>query len=145
MEGFSIHAYVHELVAATHPLSEDEKAYVVTHWLEPTTPLSVAHELARTVTGDRVIELGAGIGRVSWACRQRYGRWIGQPAREIVCVEPDARLVDVGRRVLPDATWICGDVADATGLGSFGTAIVGVEDVEVARGLARQLIVRPST
>ncbi len=48
-----------------------------------------------------------------------------QGTRELVCVENNPTYVAVGRRVLPEATWICADILDlpSLGLGRFDCAI----------------------
>ncbi|MEU6719794.1 hypothetical protein ABZ897_50780 [Nonomuraea sp. NPDC046802] len=42
-----------------------------------------------------------------------------------MCVEKNPHYVAVGQRLLPEATWICGDVFDvlSMGLGRFDTAL----------------------
>lgn len=78
------------------------------------------------VPGDRIIDLCAGIGRLAWHARDYWNRrWEHLPPREIVCVEKNPEYVKVGRRILPEAQWICADVLDVPGmnLGSFDCAI----------------------
>ncbi|MGW2113733.1 methyltransferase [Streptomyces zhihengii] len=83
-------------------------------------------DLSIEVAGDRVIDLCAGIGRLAYGCRDLWGRrWNDEPARQFVCVEKNPDYVKVGRKVLPEAEWVCGDVLDVPnmGLGRFDTAI----------------------
>ncbi|GAA3173267.1 hypothetical protein [Nonomuraea salmonea] len=73
-----------------------------------------------------MIDLCAGTGRLAWWARDKWLRRAnGEPPRELVCVERNRLYVEVGRRVLPEATWICGDVFDVPGmgLGRFDCAI----------------------
>lgn len=134
------HAVAHrracELVDLDRDLSEDEKWFVLEHFHESQTtlhsldgafftPLGLARDLAIEVSGDRIIDLCAGIGRLAWACRDPLRRLNNEPARELVCVERNPDYVRVGRKILPHATWIRADVFDvaAMGLDRFDCAI----------------------
>ncbi|MGF2209002.1 methyltransferase [Streptomyces albidoflavus] len=124
-----------ELAALDRDLTEDEQEFVLDHFREAATathgldgayftPPGLARALSIEVSGDRIIDLCAGIGRLAWSCRDHWGRrWNGQPAREIVCVERNPEYVRIGRKVLPEATWICADIFDLPDLGHFDTAI----------------------
>jgi hypothetical protein len=116
-------------------LTDDEREFVLTNWHEGATninsaagafftPLGLALDLTIEVSGcRRIIDLCAGIGCLALACHWRNG-W-GDPPREIVCVEKNPAYVEVGRKILPEATWICADVFDvpSLGLGRFDAAI----------------------
>jgi hypothetical protein len=126
-----------ELVALQRPLDEEEQMFVLEHWRESSTavsslegafftPLDLARDFALQVWRRRIIDLCAGTGRLSWACRSRFVHdWERPPTPEFVCVEKNPAYVAVGRRVLPEATWICADICDLAhmDLGAFGTAI----------------------
>jgi hypothetical protein len=129
-----------ELVALDRDLTEDEKDIVLRYWQESSnvtnsldgayfTPETLAYELQFHVHGDRVIDLCAGIGTLAYCNRALWERRPGnsqhKPPREFVCVEKNPAYVEVGRKLLPEATWICGDILDVPGmsLGSFDTAI----------------------
>lgn len=115
-------------------LTEDDKWYVLEHWQESATnlnnlagayftPLGLARDL-NIIAGNenrRVIDLCAGIGTLAFFAT--LGPWIhGQP--ELVCVEKNPDYAAVGRKLLPDATWIVGDVFDLPDdLGLFDCAI----------------------
>lgn len=80
----------------------------------------------------RVIDLCAGIGVLSWALLLGEMNYLAtdSPLRgdvtELVCIEQNQHFVDIGRRLLPQATWICGSVFDkelVTSLGEFDSAI----------------------
>ena len=118
-------------------LSEDEREFVVENWQESAThinsaagafftPLDLAVSFSVEVSGGladnaRLIDLCAGIGVLSLACMW-HNRSPG--FREIVCVEKNPDYVAVGRKVLPEARWICGDVFDLPAdLGHFEFAI----------------------
>lgn len=136
-EAAKAHEKAAALVALDRDLTEDEKDYVLDNWQEAATathnldgafftPEGLARDLAIEVAGDRIIDLCAGIGRLAYSCRDYWGRrWNNQPAREIVCVEKNPVYVTVGRKILPEATWICADILElpTMDLGRFDTAI----------------------
>ncbi|GAA1623734.1 hypothetical protein GCM10009733_020470 [Nonomuraea maheshkhaliensis] len=132
------HRKADELVTSSTPLSSAEVEFVLTHWQEASnitnpldsaffTPLPLAKELGLHVQGARVIDLCAGIGSLAWGYRCRYvNDWeLDKPPLELVCVEKNPDYVAVGQRLLPDATWILGDVFDVLtmGLGQFDAAL----------------------
>lgn len=125
------------LVELARDLTEAEKDFVLENWQEAATathnldgafftPEGLARDLSIEVAGDRIIDLCAGIGRLAYGCRDLWGRrWNKQAARQIVCIEKNPDYVKVGKKILPEAEWICGDVLDVPGmdLGRFDTAI----------------------
>ncbi|MBF6540717.1 methyltransferase [Nocardia farcinica] len=130
-----LHAEALALVDLDRDLTEDEKSFVLDNFQEMSTaansthgafftPAGLAQDFSVELTGlfGRFIDLGAGIGRLSHGCRNR---WAGDPEREFVCVERNPDYVRVGRKILPEATWICGDILDVPdmGLGWFDVAI----------------------
>ncbi len=139
------HAKAARLVALTRDLTEEEKEFVLHNWQEDGTtraldgafftPADMAQTFSIEVAGDRIIDLCAGIGRLSWGCRDRLRSWNGQPPREFVCVEKNPAYVEVGRKILPEATWICADVLDVPNmdLGRFDTAIANPPFGRIAR------------
>lgn len=130
------HQQAEDLLAVDRPLAEDEKQFFLDHWQESSTsrnaldgafftPRGLARDLSIEVVGERIVDLGAGIGHLAFACRRLFARrWNGEPRRELVCIERNPRYVEVGRKVVPEATWICADLFDLPeGLGVFDTAI----------------------
>ncbi|MFF4121355.1 methyltransferase [Streptomyces sp. NPDC001714] len=131
------HNRARELVDSERVLTQEEREFVLDHFHESAnmgrtldgaffTPAELAGELHHVIPGDRIIDLCAGIGRLAWHARDYWNRrWERLPPREIVCVEQNPEYVRVGRRVLPEATWICADVLDVPGmdLGPFDCAI----------------------
>lgn len=107
-------AEVERLVALDRRLKDDEREYVLDHYQEGATQNNTAigafftpQRLARDLNvevGDcrTIVDLCAGIGSLAFACEER--------AERIVCVESSAEYVRVGRKVMPDATWIHADV-----------------------------------
>lgn len=131
------HAQACELVDLDRELTDDERDFVLDHWLASSTthsasdrafftPAGLARDMSIEVTGDRIIDLCAGTGRLAYHARDLWGRWPG-PGREFVCVERNPEYVRVGRRVLPEARWICADVLDLPSmldeLGTFDSAL----------------------
>ncbi|VFA96356.1 methyltransferase [Nocardia cyriacigeorgica] len=109
------------LVQLRRELREDEKLFVLANFQESShsgqsaegaffTPAGLARDMSIEVVGPRLIDLGAGIGRLGFACRDLWGRTNGEPDRELVCVERNPVFVQVGRKVLPEARWLCGDL-----------------------------------
>ncbi|MGV9934131.1 methyltransferase [Streptomyces olivaceoviridis] len=126
-----------ELVDSDSELTETEREFVLDHFHESAhtgrtldgaffTPAELAGELHLVIPGNRIIDLCAGIGRLAWHARDLVTRHFEHlPPREIVCMEKNPEYVRVGRRILPEATWICADVLDVPGmnLGPFDCAI----------------------
>jgi hypothetical protein len=114
-------------------LTEDDKYFVLENWQESAkhintiagaffTPVELARSFSIEVCGNRVIDLCAGIGGLSFAYRQKC-LW-GSVRPEIICIEQNPDYVAVGRKILPEATWIVGDVFSLpAGLGRFDCAI----------------------
>ena len=118
-------------------LTEDDKEFVFNNYHEGAThvngelgafftPLALAYDAALELGYDysdkthRVIDLCAGIGVLAYATLRRY------PKAKLVCVELNPEYVKVGRKLVPQAEWICGDVTDSAlmeSLGRFDAAI----------------------
>ena len=60
----------------------------------------------------RILDLCSGVGMLSFA----YYHYSGYDTRnvEIVCVELEPEYVEVGKRILPEATWIQGSIMDTS-------------------------------
>ncbi|WP_216892195.1 methyltransferase [Nocardia alni] len=125
------------LVDLARDLSEDEKQFVLEHYQESMhldqgtdgmffIPSALARAMAIHVVGTRIIDLGAGIGHLGFACRNLFGhRHNGDPTPDLVCVEANPDLVRVGMKIVPEAVWVCADMFElpARGLRQFDTAI----------------------
>lgn len=84
------------------------------------TPPLLAFHLAQEVGGRRIIDLGAGIGRLAFAI---YRSAPAEAKPEIVCVERNPDYLAVGRAVLPEAAWVEADVFDLPELGQFDCVV----------------------
>ncbi|MBR0884457.1 MULTISPECIES: hypothetical protein [Bradyrhizobium] len=106
-------------------LSYDERVFVLDNWHEGAnhistsagaffTPTGLARDFAIDACGGRTIDLCAGIGMLAFHVfwRAHYARERDEPPKEIVCIECNPAYVEVGRKVLPEARWICADVLD---------------------------------
>lgn len=114
-----------DLVHSDRALSYEEKEFVLENYHESQgqlntlagaffTPRGLARDFSIEVGGKNIVDLCAGIGGLSFAC--------AAPGRHITCVEQCDEYVQVGKRILPDAEWILGDVFSAS-LGWYETAI----------------------
>jgi len=115
-------------------LTQDDKEFVLRNWHEGAThvnsmagafftPLDLAYDFAIEVTDGRVIDLCAGIGMLSYATLHR--QYLSKERLHLTCVEINADYIEVGRKILPEATWIQASVFDVfdMGLGRFDCAI----------------------
>lgn len=116
-------------------LSDDEKGFVFQNFREDAqhingkagaffTPLRLARDLAihipcrygKTV---KVVDLCAGIGVLGYAAHEGTG--MGSNYRtDVTCIEINPDYVEVGKKLFPEATWICGDALDTALLESLG-------------------------
>lgn len=101
-------------------LTLDERQFVLDHWLPSArhinsisgayfTPCSLARDLSIYIPSNgSLIDLCAGTGHLAF---HAIDRWSGStPHSRIVCIEINPDYVVVGRKVVPEAHWICGDV-----------------------------------
>jgi len=121
-----------EEILAKDRLTDDERQFVLDNWQESANHVNSAagafftpSELAVDASlflglyeGGRVIDLCAGIGALALST---FWRWRNV---ELVCVEVNPAYVEVGRKLLPEARWICSSVTDLpSDLGHFTAAI----------------------
>lgn len=127
-------------------LTEEERAFVRTHWQEGAeslntaagaffTPAGLARDFALEVprrytaggweTG-RIVDLCAGTGALAQAC------WDG--VSEVVCVEFNPAYVEVGRKLFPEATWVEASVFKLPAVGRFECAVSNPPFGRIDRG-----------
>lgn len=68
--------------------------------------LCVTENPANVEDRETVVDLCAGIGSLGYHLLQRFNHI------NLVCVEMNQTFVKVGRKLLPQATWICGSISD---------------------------------
>ncbi|MDR6818477.1 hypothetical protein J2X76_003654 [Neorhizobium sp. 2083] len=115
-------------------LTEDERFFVIDNWQESAahintvagaffTPYGLARDLAIETFAGRMIDLCAGIGVLSFAASMMH-RWSQTPI-DLTCVEINPDYVAVGKKLLPEATWIEASVFDVLDmdLGHFDIAV----------------------
>lgn len=114
-------------------LSFEDKLFVLENWNEGAkhlnslagaffTPMGLAETLTIEINGSAtVVDLCAGIGALSFA--YYHSQVWSKP--KITCIELNPDYVAVGKKILPEATWICANVLEAANLGLplFDTAI----------------------
>lgn len=99
-------------------LTLDEREFVLEHFHEGAettqslagaffTPPALARDFSLEVHGSTIVDLCAGIGALSFACRD--------PERSFVCVEANPLYVEIGKAIMPEAQWICGDIFEVFG------------------------------
>lgn len=115
-------------------LTLDEKIFVYENWNEAAlhdntragahfTPMGLANDFKLEVAGPTIIDLCAGIGILSF-CKYHFQNHDPEGAPQITCVEINPDYVRVGKKLLPEANWICGDIFEVwRELGRFTTAI----------------------
>ena len=125
-----LHRQACELVGLPRDLDVEERMFVLDNFQESQTathnldgaffsPFGIARDIAIHTSGGRIVDLCAGIGRLGF----HVDTW-GGPARELTCVERNAEYARVGRKILPEARWIIGDVFDLPAdLGGYDWAI----------------------
>ena len=113
-------------------LTFDEKYFVLENWLPGAnhdigsagvffTPREMAYNFCIEVSKGNIIDLCAGIGMLSFQLHRFH-----QGNTKLTCIERNEEFVRVGKKVLPEATWICGDVLSeelVKSLGQFDCAI----------------------
>lgn len=124
-----------ELLELEH-LTDNDKIFILENWHEATatmptesgsffTPFDLAMDFAiDACSSGRVLDVCAGIGALSFACQARTLLY-PESKPDFTCVEINPKFVEIGKRILPEATWICADVCDlpSLNLGKFDTVI----------------------
>ncbi|PHR62146.1 MAG: hypothetical protein COA43_00450 [Robiginitomaculum sp.] len=85
------------------------------------TPVGLARDISIAVGGRRVLDVAAGIGVLSCLEWHMNGK-----QSDVVCIEQNPKFVEIGRKIFPEAHWICGDMMNPSiyePLGTFDTAV----------------------
>jgi phospholipid N-methyltransferase len=128
-----LHAEAQKLLQKDE-LTFDDKWFVYENWREDAnhvnslagaffTPINLANDFAIEIQGMKVLDLCAGIGVLSF-CHNNRASW-ERVNFDITCVELNQDYVEVGKKLLPTAKWIHGDVFDVLDmdLGRFDVVI----------------------
>lgn len=131
-------------------LSFDEKLFVLENWQESAahlnnlagaffTPQPLARSLAiEVVPSAKVVDLCAGIGALAFAYLNWYILEHRTAPPRITCCEVNADYVAVGRKILPEATWIQADVLNLPAdLKAFDIAISNPPFGRIRSGTSR--------
>lgn len=106
-----------ERILEKEVLTLEEKLFVLENWHEGAehinsfagaffTPKELAETFVIEVVGENIVDLCAGIGILSFWTVQ-YLR-----PRNITCIEINPAYVEVGKKIVPEANWICASVLD---------------------------------
>lgn len=114
-------------------LSYEEKVFVLKNFNEAMiseishagaffTPYDLANDFVLDIpvghNTTRVLDMCAGIGGLSFHIANHHG--FERSAQEIVCVEINPDFVEIGKKIVPEATWVCGDILDKELIDSLG-------------------------
>lgn len=113
-------------------LTEDDKEFVFRNWNEGAvhmngshgaffTPFDMAFDFSYDVSGGRIIDLCAGIGMLSYAVHSLKNIRDDNYTPQMTCIERNPDYVEVGKKLLPEAEWICADVFDVIDMGLHGS------------------------
>lgn len=111
---------------AKDKLTFDDKIFVLENWIPSTktdigytgtffTPRMMAHDFCFEAGRGKVIDLCAGIGMLSFQLHR-----FTQGEIDLTCIELNNDFVEVGKKILPEAKWICGDVLNEDLIRSLG-------------------------
>ena len=105
-------------------LSEDEKIFILENYDEGAysinskygaffTPIGLARDFSIEITGNKIVDLCAGIGCLSYYAQMRRDV-------EITCIEINQEYFNIGKKILPNAKWINASVFDLNIIKSIG-------------------------
>ena len=111
------HNMAQALVNQEAPLTYEEKVFVLENYHEGAehmngvhgaffTPFGLARDFAIELSEDKTIDLCAGIGMLAFVAVHFA------EVKEITCIEVNPNYVKVGKKIVPEANWICGSILD---------------------------------
>lgn len=112
-------------------LTHEDRLFVFRHWHEGAesvngergaffTPVDLAFDFALELgfgysdQQHTAVDLCAGIGVLAYAAMCR------NPTTSVTCIELNPAYVEVGRKLVPEANWLCLDLADAEAIEALG-------------------------
>ena len=132
---WALHKEAQHMVDGTADLSFENRQFILENWSPLAqqdvgvagiffTPMQIGYEIQIEIPHEgRILDLFAGTGRLAFnTLKYAYEN----DAIEMVCIENNPEFVKVGKRVLPQATWIEADAFDAEtylGLSNFDCVI----------------------
>lgn len=120
------HKQALDLIHSDRPLKHSEKLFIIENFQEASTgrssadgafftPLDLVDDFCLEIyEGRKIIDLCAGIGNLS------FGVFHNGYTKEITCVEVNYSYVEVGKRILPEANWLIGDITDESFVRGLG-------------------------
>lgn len=97
-------------------LTTESRAFFTPFGLANDFALHIPYSYEKTI---KIVDLCAGIGTLSYAALLE-GHGCGCCFAEATCIEINPDYVEIGKKLLPNATWICGDALDPDLLNSIG-------------------------
>lgn len=115
----SDHNKILDLINSDKPLTFEEKWFILENYHEGATninsaagafftPIYYSRDFCLEVWGNTVIDMCAGIGSLSFMVANKYCP--DDIPKQIVCVELNPEYAAIGKRIVPEADWIIGDV-----------------------------------
>lgn len=99
-------------------LSLDEKEFVLENYVPANmvplaqffTPYNLASQVCMYTPDDdtAIVDFCAGIGGLAYHVARE---WRPSPVR-LICIEKDVELIEIGKKIVPEAEWLCGDIFD---------------------------------
>lgn len=103
-------------------LSYDDRIFVLENYNESATnsiefigafftPLGLSRDFSTCISKGKVLDLCSGIGILSYYI-QRMNEFNSSEVYDITCVEQCQEYYEIGKKILPNARWICGSIFD---------------------------------